>query len=223
MEKYIYKITNLINGKIYIGQSVDPMRRFSEHCRSCDYVSLIHQAIKKYGKENFKLEIIDQGEDYNKKEKYWIKYYNSLVPYGYNIAEGGEEPPTGSGEKNNFCKTKMEVVEKIKKELQDWNIPLKQIIADNHSTRDIVRHINNGESWYDENLNYPLRPTEKELNEIKAEKVIDKLKNTELTQKEIASMFNLKRSAVTMINIGKNHYRPNIEYPIRKNKTNKNL
>ena len=58
---------------------------------------------------------------------------------------------------------------------------MKQIIANNHSTRDIVRHINNGESWYDKNLNYPLGPTEKELNEIKAEKVIDKLKNTELT------------------------------------------
>ena len=44
-----------------------------------------------------------------------------------------------------------------------------------------MRHINNGESWYDENLKYPLRPTEKELNEIKAKMVIDKLKNSNLT------------------------------------------
>lgn len=216
MKKYIYKITNLINGKIYIGQSVDPMRRFSEHCSNCDYVSLIHQAIKKYGKKNFKMEIIDQGEDYNEKEKYWIKYYNSLTPNGYNIATGGEEPPTYNGEKNPFCKTEARTAEQIKKELQDWNIPLKQIIAENHTTRNIVRHINNGESWYDKNLEYPLRPTEKELNETKAKKIIDKLKNSNLTQKEIASMFNLKRSTVTMINIGKNHRQPNIEYPIRK-------
>ena len=216
MNKYIYKITNLINGKIYIGQSVDPIRRFSEHCNNCNYVSLIHQAIKKYGKENFEIKVIDYGEDYNEKEKYWIKYYNSLIPNGYNIAIGGEEPPAGKGEKNSFCKTEAKTVEQIKKELQNWNIPLKQIIVNNHTTRDIVRHINKGESWYDENLKYPLRPTEKELNEIKAKMVIDKLKNSNLTQKEIAFMFNLKRSAVTMINIGKNHRQSNIDYPIRK-------
>lgn len=49
------------------------------------YVSLINSAIKKYGKENFSFEILEYAENYNEREKFWIKYYNSKVPNGYNI------------------------------------------------------------------------------------------------------------------------------------------
>ena len=73
-----------------------------------------------------------------------------------------------------------------------------------------------GNSWKDENLSYPLRPTEKEINELKAKKVIELLKNTKLTQKEIGQEVGWNRSAVTMINIGKNHHQSDLEYPIRK-------
>lgn len=55
----IYKITNNINNKIYIGQSVHIKRRWAEHCKpSSD--SLISKAIKKYGKDNFTFEIIEK-------------------------------------------------------------------------------------------------------------------------------------------------------------------
>lgn len=84
----IYKITNLINKKIYIGQeSKDNLNYFGSG-------KIIILAIKKYGKENFKKEIIqknfDSKEQMNFAEKFWIKYYNSIVPYGYNIAFGGQ-------------------------------------------------------------------------------------------------------------------------------------
>ena len=60
--------------------------------------SLIDKAIQKYGKDNFELEILGKFEDYNEKEQYYIQYYKSLAPYGYNILKGGEEPPHFSGE-----------------------------------------------------------------------------------------------------------------------------
>ena len=96
----IYKITNLINGKIYIGQTVvtEP-QRWQNHVWHAyndpknDAVYLCN-AIKKYGKENFKREIIDEADtrdELNNKEIQYILLYNSTDPsIGYNIANGGE-------------------------------------------------------------------------------------------------------------------------------------
>lgn len=80
----IYKITNLINNKIYIGQSVNIERRLNEHKRRDE--QKIDKAIKKYGFENFNFEIIEmcQPDKLDELENYWIGYYNSLVPNGYN-------------------------------------------------------------------------------------------------------------------------------------------
>ncbi len=217
MKKAIYKITNKINHKIYIGQSITPEQRFLAHCYKHEkYKSLINEAIQKYGKENFLFEIIGWFEDYNEKEKYYIQYYHSLAPYGYNIAKGGEEPPTDSGENNNFAKISNETAQKIKQDLLNWKIPRKQIMYKYHVTNDIIRHINDGTSWYEDDLIYPLRPIEAKINEWRADQVINMLQNTNLTQKEIGQKVGWNRSAVTMINIGKNHHRDNIEYPIRK-------
>ena len=212
MKKAIYKITNKINQKIYIGQSSNPEQRFLQHCYKHEkYISLINKAILKYGKENFDFVIIGWFEDYNEKEKYYIEYFGSMVPNGYNLSKGGEKPPIGTHRTIN-----KEIAEQIQKDLLNWNIPRKQIVSKYKVTFDIVRHINEGNSWYDETLKYPLRPNEKKINELKVDKIIDLLKNTQLTQKEIGAMVGWNRSAITMINIGKNHYRDNIDYPIRK-------
>lgn len=86
----IYKIENLVNGKIYIGQSVQIEKRFQKHLRAKDNF-LIHKALRKYGKENFTFQIIEECEqqDLDNKEIYWINYYNSLMPLGYNMVDGG--------------------------------------------------------------------------------------------------------------------------------------
>lgn len=217
-EKAIYKITNKINGKAYVGQSVNPKSRWRNHIvgNGKDGVSLIHRAIVKYGEDNFTFEILGWFEDYNEKEKYYIEYFQTLQPYGYNIQKGGEEPPHYSGEKNSFAKISEKTARKVQEQAMDWNIPRKKIVKDNKITFDIFRHINDGTSWYRDDLTYPLRPRETEINEMKANKVINLLQTTQLSQREIASMVGWGRTAITAINQGVNHHRDNLEYPIRK-------
>lgn len=87
---YIYKITNIQNNKVYIGQTIRPIKdRFHRHLNDAiNNILDTHfaRAIRKYGKENFIIEQIDQAQtqdELNKKEQYWIQYYNS-VNEGYN-------------------------------------------------------------------------------------------------------------------------------------------
>lgn len=98
----IYKCTNNINGKIYIGKTSKGLQnRIRSH--KSDYLSFrdkgritypLYNAFKKYGFENFSWEIIDEAEteeELNEKEIYWIDKSKSLVNYGkgYNINKGG--------------------------------------------------------------------------------------------------------------------------------------
>lgn len=97
MRGFIYKITNTINGKSYIGQTIQNVKeRFYQHCATkCSKVvsnMSIHRAIKKYGKSNFTVEVIEEidSTNLNDRERYWIKYYNSYNN-GYNSTKGGQD------------------------------------------------------------------------------------------------------------------------------------
>lgn len=86
---YIYKTTNLINNKVYIGQSTKIINK--------DYFGsgiLITRSIQKYGKENFKLDILENDitdiDTLNEREKYWISHYKKILGVDcYNIHPGG--------------------------------------------------------------------------------------------------------------------------------------
>jgi group I intron endonuclease len=83
---YIYKTTNLINGKIYIGQT---KRKTSKYLGSGTFIK---QAILEYGKHNFNREIIEEVDAsmIDEREKYWISHFNSTNPkIGYNRTMGG--------------------------------------------------------------------------------------------------------------------------------------
>ena len=89
----IYKITNLVNKKIYIGQTTGTLeKRFQRHKQDAISGRLdthFARAIRKYGEENFSAEIIDTAqtqEELTKKEYYWIGYYNARIN-GYNETE----------------------------------------------------------------------------------------------------------------------------------------
>lgn len=219
MEKRaVYIITNKKNNKSYIGQTKDPQRRFKEHCRVCkNSTSLISQAIQKYGKDNFEFKILGWYEGYLKKEREMIALYKTLAPNGYNILEGEENPPFHKGEAHPLAKLSQKEVDAIQFDMMyNWDMRFKDFQRKYSLTKDQFRHIREGSSWRREDLIYPLRPTEKEINILRANQVIYLLKNTNLTQKEIGKIVGWSRSAVTMINIGKNHFREEETYPIRK-------
>lgn len=96
----IYKITNQINGKVYIGQSVHINQRWNQHRSAAfnsndkDYNKYFYCSIRKYGLKNFIFEIIEEckQEELNEKEIYWIKYYDSTnKEKGYNVLSGGNQ------------------------------------------------------------------------------------------------------------------------------------
>ena len=86
----VYKITNLLNKKIYVGQTQRTFEeRISEH--KCGSLYIDH-VIKKYGWENFKAEVIEECwtlEELNEREIFWIAKLNSKFPNGYNFTDGG--------------------------------------------------------------------------------------------------------------------------------------
>lgn len=93
---YIYKITNNINQKIYIGKTLNSIEdRWKEHLKDykkerCEKRPL-YDAMNKYGLENFSIEQIEEcdSEIVNDRETYWIEYYGSFK-YGYNATKGGD-------------------------------------------------------------------------------------------------------------------------------------
>lgn len=91
---YVYLITNLINNKKYVGITNDYKKRWSNH-RCCNNPTMaIANAIKKYGKDNFKFELIEEGiplNEIDEKEIYYINKFESHVSTGkgYNISKGG--------------------------------------------------------------------------------------------------------------------------------------
>lgn len=92
---FIYKITNKVNNKIYIGQTIKTVeKRFQQHKNNSNkpYFSqiVLYKAINKYGIENFICEQIEEVENdkLDEREKYWIQYYNSYYN-GYNSTIGG--------------------------------------------------------------------------------------------------------------------------------------
>lgn len=157
----IYKIENLINGKVYIGQSKDIDKRIKHHFteaafneKNVEYNTPIHQAIRKYGVDNFKVDILEEclRADLDAREIYWIKYYGSFPPSankGYNLTAGGK-----SATSINFLFPKLD---NITDDLR-YSMLSQKAIADKYSTSlEMIQGINTGRYWYRDTVEYPIR------------------------------------------------------------------
>lgn len=138
----IYKIVNKLNGKIYIGQTIQPLlKRWNEHCVKSNGCRFLKNAIQLYGKENFTIEQIDTAEtmeELNQKEIYWIDLYNSTNKLiGYNLDKGGKRnfPTKSEIEKVRIFRTgkkhSIETIQKMRNRRLN-RIPLTEKQKHNH-------------------------------------------------------------------------------------------
>lgn len=167
---YIYKTTNLINNMIYVGQCVKSIECSQTYFGSGKMIKL---AIKEYGIQHFKKEIIEickNNEDLNKAEIFWIKYFNSRNPdIGYNITKGGTISEMG-----NRIKAALNTPE-AKKIASDKNKKMWQ----NSEYRKKVTE-SNKLTWNSEKKDEHSRILkEKWANQDKRKKLSDSLKNME--------------------------------------------
>lgn len=149
----IYKITNIINGKSYIGQSTDIHRRWrneitdSKCISSHSYDYPLMRAFRKYGVDNFKFEIIEEcnSEELNQKEMYWIDYFDTFF-HGYNQTLGGD---------TSIRQPKENVIGVIF-DLINTDMSHKNIASKWDMSTEMVQGINTGRYWK-HNANYPLQ------------------------------------------------------------------
>lgn len=165
----IYKITNLVNNKVYIGQSIHILDRLAQHWRTAFnnnhhcYNYPLYRAIRKYGIENFKYDILEETsvEQLTIREQYWIDYYNSLNPnYGYNLIPAIDPH---KGENCNFALLDQKSVEKIILLIQNTNMLFNEIGELFDVSGSCIEDINKGRRWAQSNLCYPLRTNNKSL------------------------------------------------------------
>lgn len=169
----IYKITNQVNQKVYVGQSNDIERRWFEHKRPCNLINptkKIYIAFNEFGIENFSFEVIEECEEekLNEREWYWIKYYDSLNN-GYNMS-------TIENLQKRF--SSKEVYE-IQKELivsMETNTALAKKYGVSHTW---ITLVNQGKLWYNKEFIYPLRMTPKpKVSEKVKEEIKQKIKKS---------------------------------------------
>lgn len=91
---YIYKITNDINDKVYVGKTdFNIEKRFKEHCRdsqkNTEESRPLYRAMNKYGIDHFSISLIEETNNPEEREMYWIEFYNSFKN-GYNATQGGD-------------------------------------------------------------------------------------------------------------------------------------
>jgi group I intron endonuclease len=156
---YIYRILNKITKKCYIGEtkSKDVVWRWNQHKQKIESnkgCPALRDAVKKYGIENFEFSvlIICFDDERFKYEREYIRKYNSVVPNGYNITNGGEgggfQGKTHTDQVKNIIKDKLKQKyidnPELKKQMSERN----KILMSDHEIREKIKNgIANSEKW----------------------------------------------------------------------------
>lgn len=223
----IYKITNLINNKCYIGQSTNIYNRFSQHrsASRCEkdlaYNFNIHQAMRKYGIENFIFEIIEEcsKEELIQKEVYWINYYDSFKN-GYNMNPGGFGGFKSQEHRDKCCAILQQQNEKQKAEnhpkakISNEEVLLirkryingesiQEIFQDykNEYTLNGFRHIVLGMSYQslERIKKEDIRHTNAKLTKNQVLEIREKYAKNNLSQKELGEYYGISQTAIGRI------------------------
>lgn len=190
----IYKTTNLVNNKIYIGKQIRPNKNY------LGSGLILKEAIKKYGRKNFKKEILetcDDKETLSEREKYWISFYNSRNrEIGYNITVGGDGGSTNNHwlNKKHTDESKL-LISKNHSDVSGANNPMfgrqhkdetKKQISETRTSLNI-KHTNETKSKMSEKKrgenNNKAKLTESVVKEIRYDYFHNNMKQTELVKK----------------------------------------
>lgn len=157
----IYKFTNKLTGESYIGQSTNLRKRYIQHKNRHDKFgkkthakedTYFHSMLRHYGFHNFEYEVLEEctKEQLNAREMYYIEFYNSLYPNGYNRTHGGNSPHT-------LLIKDFDTVNEIKELLKTsllTNIEIGKMYGVSDQS---ICDINSGRTWFDDNTEYPIR------------------------------------------------------------------
>lgn len=228
---YIYGYRNKINNKWYIGQTtmkIEERHRLhlsgAFHKNASDYNCLFHQKIREYGVDNFELIILEEvenKEDLDEKEQYWINEKQSFVKQGngYNLTIGGQRRKDSENYWDIRCLLSKEQALEIIEKLKNTDIPQTELAKEYNVHVTTINSINYGNKYrlLDES-EYPIRKETNALkqNKEKAEKIKILLEEGKLNNKEIANIIGCDPSVVSRINSGKTYPDSNRSYPIRK-------
>lgn len=208
----IYKITNKVNGKSYIGQSVNIHKRWTSEKNNAfnpnahEYNYPISRAFRKYGVENFSFEIIEQcsiGDDLDAKERHWIDIYDTYF-HGYNQTFGGD------GGQGRYAKPKESILGIIN-DLKNTSLTHGEIANKWNISREMVQGINTGRYWR-HNTQYPLQsrkgyaakkvPKYEPIKQTKSNKkpscgiLLLRLQETKGNYSEVARLYGVSPNAV---------------------------
>ncbi len=146
MTGYIYKITNTVNGKVYIGQTIqDPQIRFKAHAyelnRGVKKNRKFQNAWNKYGEESFEFSVVLECDekDLNEKEREYIQKYDSFE-HGYNATIGGNEVMERRKHRNQ-SKEKLRSIQYKRWESEDY----RERMSDIHSLHRKIICVNTGD------------------------------------------------------------------------------
>ena len=153
----IYLIKNLVSGNCYVGQAKNITSRIRQHLGSTyseskkDYNTPLHAAFRKYGLDNFELEILQKCDysELNSLEEYWVSKYDCFKN-GYNQTAGGKQSI-------RHIKLTEEDVSAIKSLLLEAKLSYTQIAEKFNICKDLVYRINVGRAWASASCHYPLR------------------------------------------------------------------
>lgn len=194
----IYKIQNKLNGKVYIGQTINFKKRIREHIN--DSKTVISKAINKYGKDNFSFDIIHNNIDddcISDWEIYYInEIYNSYKGWGYNCTIGGEKL---YGKSNPFYNK-----EHTKKS--------KQLMSKKHSGKNSVWY---GKKHTDEEKD-KIRKSHSKLNKEGYIEIYKDYINSKLSLRKTAKKYNLGLATIGRI-VNAKHWATKHLKPINKN------
>lgn len=229
---YIYKFTNKVTGKIYIGQTNNIEKRKRGHKseafnpKANGYNLPFHAAIRKYDWKNFDFEILEEipddfGREYlNEREIFFIAYFKSLISEnGYNLTKGGKgynRNPLSFEEQVNLSKLfNIEQVKDIQSMLIEGYEYFEIKLKYPQLTTSFLSNINTGLNFKRDDLRYPLSSSHTKFSKETKQKIIENIQKG-YYYKDISAKYGISEGYISMINKGEKWYNEDLQYPLCK-------